>query len=56
MAHGNMHKSWLGVQIDALFSDKTGLPCTVINDADAAGLAEVTFGAGKTIKGSARYN
>lgn len=50
-AYGNMDPSWLGVQIDALFEEKTGLPCTVINDADAAALAEMNFGAGKGLKG-----
>ena len=47
MTKSNIHKSWVGVQVDQLFSEKTGLPVTVINDADAAGLAEMTFGAGK---------
>ncbi|EON79476.1 Polyphosphate glucokinase [Lunatimonas lonarensis] len=47
----NIHKSWVGTQVDALFSEKTGLPVTVINDADAAGLAEMTYGAGKGKKG-----
>jgi polyphosphate glucokinase len=51
MAYGNMHKSWQGVQIDELFTEKTGLPCSAINDADAAGLAEVRYGAGKDLKG-----
>ena len=50
-AFGNMHPSWLNVQIDELFEQKTGLPCTVINDADAAALAEVKYGAGKDLKG-----
>lgn len=50
-AYGNMDPSWLNVQIDQLFEQKTGLPCTVINDADAAALAEVKFGAGKDLKG-----
>lgn len=50
-AYGNMHPSWLNVQIDELFEQKTGLPCTVINDADAAALAEVKYGAGKDLKG-----
>lgn len=45
--HSNMDPEWVGVQIDALFSKKTGLPFKVINDADAAGLAEMSFGAGK---------
>ncbi len=52
-AYGNMHKSWLGVQIDDLFTEKTGLPCAVINDADAAGIAEMRYGAGKDLKGLA---
>lgn len=46
VAKGNIHKSWLGIQVDELFSKRTGLPVMVINDADAAGLAEMTFGAG----------
>lgn len=50
-AYGNMDESWLNVQIDQLFEEKTGLPCTVINDADAAALAEMRFGAGKGKKG-----
>jgi len=51
MAHGNMHKSWLGVQIDELFSQKTGLDFTLVNDADAAGLAEMKYGVGKDKNG-----
>src|SRR5690554_3483167 len=46
VARGNIHKSWLGVQVDALFEEKLGLPVKVINDADAAGLAEMNFGSG----------
>lgn len=46
VARGNIHKKWLGVQVDELFSQKTGLPVKVINDADAAGLAEMNYGAG----------
>lgn len=51
MAYGNMDPSWLHVQIDELFEKQTGLSCTVINDADAAGLAEMRFGIGKDLKG-----
>src|SRR5690606_18344336 len=36
----------LGVQVDELFMERLGLPVKVINDADAAGLAEMNFGAG----------
>lgn len=49
---GNLHESWKGVQVDALFSEKTGNEYTVVNDADAAGLAEISFGAGKGKKGT----
>jgi len=34
---GNLHKSWLNLKVDDLFSEATGLPVTVVNDADAAG-------------------
>ncbi|SEJ77055.1 polyphosphate glucokinase [Cyclobacterium xiamenense] len=47
MTKSNIHKSWVGVQVDQLLAEKTGLPVVVINDADAAGLAEMTFGAGR---------
>ena len=48
---GNLSKKWVGVDVDALFEKTTGLSFTVINDADAAGLAEVKFGAGKNEEG-----
>lgn len=48
---GNLSKKWLNVDVDALFEEITGLNFTVINDADAAGLAEVKFGAGKNADG-----
>lgn len=43
----NVHKKWIGMDAAALFSATTGCPTTVINDADAAGLAEMKFGAGE---------
>ncbi len=43
----NIHKKWLGTPISALFTEVTGCPTFVLNDADAAGLAEMAFGAGK---------
>lgn len=48
---GNIHKSWIGTNVTELFSNRTGLEVKVRNDADAAGLAAVTFGAGKGVKG-----
>ena len=50
-AHGNMDSSWVGVQVDELFSKKTGLDVTVVNDADAAGLAEMRYGIGEDKQG-----
>lgn len=44
--HSNMDPEWVGVHIEELFRETTGLPFRVINDADAAGLAEMSFGAG----------
>ncbi|MGB5237150.1 MAG: ROK family protein [Flavobacteriaceae bacterium] len=48
---GNLHKSWMGVNVKEIFSDATGLPVTVINDADAAGYAVMNYGIGKGIEG-----
>jgi len=49
--HGNLHADWLGVNAENLFNEVTGLNFTVINDADAAGLAEINYGAGKDKEG-----
>jgi len=43
----NLHSSWVGVNAEQLFSDRLGRQTVLINDADAAGLAEVHFGAAK---------
>ncbi len=42
----NIDDSWVGVDADALFADVVGAPVHVLNDADAAGQAEMTWGAG----------
>jgi len=47
----NISKKWIGVDAATLFSNETGCPVYVVNDADAAGLAEMTFGAGRGRKG-----
>ena len=47
----NVHKKWIGTNAAGLFSEKTGCPVCVINDADAAGLAEMNYGVGKDRKG-----
>jgi len=43
----NISPKWLGVNANERFSQVTGCPCVVNNDADVAGLAEVRFGAGR---------
>lgn len=48
----NIHKSWISTNARDLFSKMTGAQVTVLNDADAAGLAEMTFGSGKDHKGT----
>lgn len=44
---GNLHPSWLGVNVETLFREKTGLQFSVVNDADIAGYAAMKFGVGK---------
>jgi polyphosphate glucokinase len=48
----NVDKSWIGTDARELFGTATGLAVSVINDADAAGLAEMRFGAGAGQKGT----
>jgi polyphosphate glucokinase len=48
----NLHADFIGLDAAELFSRATGLPTEVLNDADAAGLAEVALGAGRGIKGA----
>jgi polyphosphate glucokinase len=43
----NMDKSWIDLDADKLFTETLGRPVTMMNDADAAGVAEMRFGAGK---------
>jgi len=43
----NVSKKWIGIDAASLFSAATGCQVCVVNDADAAGLAEMTFGAGR---------
>ncbi|MBF6070849.1 polyphosphate--glucose phosphotransferase [Nocardia farcinica] len=48
----NIDKSWIGTDARALFSATLGgRPVTVLNDADAAGLAEDRYGAAKDFTG-----
>jgi polyphosphate glucokinase len=52
MMAANVSEKWIGVNADELFTSITGCPCKVGNDADVAGLAEMTFGAGKDQSGT----
>lgn len=51
MSAANVDPSWIGTNVDELFTNRVGRPVHVINDADAAGLAEVRYGAGKGVDG-----
>jgi len=51
MTAANIHKKWIGMNVAELFASATNCPVCVINDADAAGLAEMNFGAGRGCKG-----
>ena len=46
-------KNFIGVNLSALIAQKFGCKAWTLNDADAAGLAETRFGAGKGEKGTA---
>ncbi|KND28568.1 MULTISPECIES: polyphosphate--glucose phosphotransferase [Streptomyces] len=49
----NVDKGWIDVDARALLSERIGgLPVTVVNDADAAGVAEMQFGAGRDRQGT----
>ncbi|PKV87612.1 polyphosphate--glucose phosphotransferase [Streptomyces sp. TLI_146] len=49
----NVDDAWIGVDGARLLADRLGgMPVTVMNDADAAGVAEMSFGAGRGRKGT----
>jgi len=43
----HLDPAWKGLAADKLFSEYCRVPVVVLNDADAAGLAEMRFGAGR---------
>lgn len=47
LSAANVDQAWIGTDADALFEQRTGLTFHVFNDADAAAIAEMEFGAGK---------
>jgi polyphosphate glucokinase len=51
MSAANVSKEWIGLDADGLFEDTLQRHVHVLNDADAAGVAEMKFGAGRKRKG-----
>ena len=43
----NIHPSWIETDVEKLFAEASGCPMFVLNDADAAGVAEMKFGIGR---------
>jgi polyphosphate glucokinase len=48
----NVDKSWIGTNGRELFAEATQSPVVLLNDADAAAIAEMTFGAGCDQRGT----
>jgi polyphosphate glucokinase len=48
----NVDRSWIGTDVDALFTARLKRPVHVVNDADAAGVAEARFGAARGTHGT----
>jgi polyphosphate glucokinase len=48
----NIDDSWIGCEVGKMIFERTGCQTHIINDVDAAGLAEMKFGAGKDKKGT----
>jgi polyphosphate glucokinase len=51
LSAANIDATWIGVDAAGMFTDELGCPATVVNDADAAGIAEMRFGAGRDRSG-----
>jgi polyphosphate glucokinase len=51
MSAANVSKEWIGLDADGLFENTLQRHVHVLNDADAAGVAEIKFGAAKKRKG-----
>ena len=50
-AAANLDRSWAAVDADRLFTDACGFDVAMVNDADAAGLAEVRWGGARDVAG-----
>jgi polyphosphate glucokinase len=53
LTSANLHKNFIGLDAERLFSKATGCRVALINDAAAAGFAEMKFGAGRGFGGKA---
>ncbi|MCY7402695.1 MAG: ROK family protein [Nocardioides sp.] len=51
LSAANIDKSWINEDADSIFTEALGREVHVVNDADAAGLAEVEYGAAKGRRG-----
>ncbi|KAI9029178.1 putative polyphosphate glucokinase [Hyaloraphidium curvatum] len=52
LSAANVDGSWLNAHAEKILSEAVGRPVVLINDADAAGLAEAVFGAAKGVPGT----
>lgn len=51
MSAANVSKKWIGLEAEKLFESALGRDIRFVNDADAAGVAEVRYGAAKDVPG-----
>ena len=51
MSAANVSKKWIGLEAEKLFEKALGRDIRFVNDADAAGVAEVRYGAAKDVPG-----
>ncbi|NHN57346.1 ROK family protein [Calidifontibacter sp. DB0510] len=47
----NIDKTWIGTDVEALLKDELGREVVVLNDADAAGVGELQYGAARDTRG-----
>ena len=52
LSAANVDESWIDADVDAIITKELGRDVQVMNDADAAGLAEARYGAGKGVNGT----
>ncbi|MCV7460869.1 polyphosphate--glucose phosphotransferase [Micrococcus luteus] len=51
LSANNIDHTWIGTDLRGSFEEHLRRPVTVVNDADAAGLAEARYGAGRGVRG-----